>query len=182
MLLIALLLTGAQATPETYPSDVINQTDYVGYWSDTAAWRVYEYRTDDGGFCTVYSVPVRTPMGSYQLALTFGSMNELALVTSAPVAVGSEGALDFDNGGGFDWHDIVAHKIERPNEDQLTYWYGNTMSSGMVQKLIAEMKHNKTAVFAYAGSQFPFSLSGFTAASADMKHCENHRVGRVLED
>lgn len=182
MLFTALLLSGAQAASGTYPSDIINQTEYVGYWSDTPAWRVYEYRTGDGGFCTVYSQPVRTPMGRYQLALSFGSTNELALVTSAPLAASTEGAIDFDNGDGFDWHDMVSHKLEKPNEDQLTYWYGNTMSSGMAQKLIAEFKHDKTATFSYAGSQFPFSLSGFTTAYADMKHCENHRVGRVLED
>jgi hypothetical protein len=181
-LLIALLLTAAQAIEQTYPADVINRGEYVGYWSDGLAWKVYEYRTADGGFCTVYSAPVRTPMGSYQLALTFGSVDELALVTSAPLAAASEGAIDFDNGDGFDWHDVVAHKIDKPNEDQLTYWYGNTMSSGMVQKLTAEMKHNKTAVFTYAANRFPISLSGFTAGYADMRHCDNHRVGRALED
>jgi hypothetical protein len=121
-------------------------------------------------------------MGSYQLALTFGSINELALVTSAPLPVSNEGTIDFDNGGGFDWHDIVSHKIEKPNDDQLTYWYGNTMSSGMIQKLIAELKHGHTAVFTYAGSKFPFSLSGFATAYSDMKECEDHRLGRVLED
>lgn len=182
MLMIAMLLAGAQSTSEAYPSDAINRTEYVGYWSDVPAWKVYEYRIDDGGFCTVYSRPVHTPMGSYQLALTFGATNELALVASAPLSASTEGAIDFDDGAGFDWHDIVAHKLEKPNEDQLTYWYGNTMSSGMVQKLIAEMRHDKKAVFTYAGSQFPFSLAGFTTAYADMKHCENHRVGRVLED
>ena len=182
MLMIAMLLAGAQTTSETYPSDIINRSEYVGYWSDGPAWKVYEYRTDNGGFCTVYSKPLNTPMGSYQLALTFGAMNELALVTSAPLAMSSEGAIDFDDGDGFDWHDVVPHKLEKPNEDQLTYWYGNTMTSGMVQKLVAEMKHGKTAVFTFGGSQFPFSLSGFTVAYTDMKHCENHRVGRVLED
>lgn len=181
-MIVALLLTTAEATIGTYPSDVINNSEYVGYWSDAPAWKVYEYRTNDGGFCTVYSQPVRTPMGSYQVALTFGSMNEFALVTSAPIAGGSEGAVDFDQSGGFDWHDMAAHKIDKPNEDQLSYWYGNTMSSGMVQKLIAVMKHDKTAVFTYAGSKFPFSLSGFTAAYQDMERCENHRLGKVLEE
>lgn len=55
------------------------------------------------------------------------------------------------------------------------------MTSGMVQKLIAAMKYNQSATFTYQGSKFPLSLSGFTKAYSDMKQCENHRIGRVLE-
>jgi hypothetical protein len=121
-------------------------------------------------------------MGSYQVAVTFGSINEFALVTSAPIQGGKEGTIDFDQSGGFDWYDMVPRKIEKPHEHQLAYWYGNTMTSGMVQKLIAVMKHDKTATVTFAGSRFPISLTGFAAAYGDMKRCENHRVGRVLEN
>lgn len=183
MLFSLVAFTAAIASQATiYPSDVINEGEYVGYWSDAPGWKIYEYRGSEVGFCTIYSAPYQTPMGSYQLAITFGEMNEIALVTSAPIAGGKGATIDFDDGSGFDWYDMVPHKLEKPNEDQLTYWYGNTMTSGMVQKLITAMKDNRTAVFTYAGSQFPFSLSGFTAAYKDMKRCENHRVGRVLED
>ncbi len=172
---------GASAPP-IYPTDVMSQGEYVGFWSDTPGWEVYEYRAKGEGFCTIYSAPYQTPMGSYQVAVTFGSLNEFAIVTSAPIQAGKEGAIDFDQSGGFDWHDVVAHTIEKPQEHQLTYWYGNTMSSGMVQKLIAVMKHDKAATVSFAGSKFPISLRGFAASYTDMKRCENHRVGRVLED
>jgi hypothetical protein len=38
MLLIALATTILQDTAQTYPADVINQSDYVGYWSNSPAW------------------------------------------------------------------------------------------------------------------------------------------------
>jgi hypothetical protein len=37
-------------------------------------------------------------------------------------------------------------------------------------------------VLTYAGNEFPFSLAGFSAAYQDMRRCENHRLGRVLDD
>lgn len=180
--LALLAATAGQSANEIYPSDIMNSGEYVGFWSASPPWEVYEYEADGEGLCTIYSAPVRTPMGSYQLAVTFGTINEVALATSAPISGAQDAALDFNDGSGFDWNDIVAHKIEKPHEHQLTYWYGNTMSSGMVQKLISALKVNRTAIFTYAGSKFPLSLTGFTAAYADMRRCENHRVGRVLED
>src|SRR4051812_34951529 len=145
-------MAAAATVPQSlYPSDTINKGENVGFWSATPDWEVYEYRNGHENFCTIYSAPRQTPMGRYQLAVTFGTLNEIALVVSMPLTGGKEGAIDFDESGGFDWYDIVRHKIEKPHEHQLTYWYGNTMSSGMVQKLIAAMKHDRTAMFTYGG-------------------------------
>ena len=121
MLTGLLLASTAPTTKEVYPSDVINEGDYVGFWSAEPPWEVYEYRAGAEGLCTIYSARSETPVGNYQLAVTFGTLNEIALITSAPLKGGKEGAIDFNDGSGFDWGDIVAHKIEKPHEHQLTY-------------------------------------------------------------
>lgn len=148
----------------------------LGYWSSENGWQTEQLKSEAGNTCGTLSASFKAGRETYKIAFLVGEQNEFVFLSDVPVQKTEDFAIEFEGGGGYD---LMAASVKTTDNVSIVR---NALSGSMMGKILRDFRSVGAAYVRIDGGVYPVSLGDFENTYATIKKCENHRLGRILED
>lgn len=138
--------------------------------SSSANWRTLQVAEGRDHSCVTMSMPRRLGGTEYQILLSFGDRNAIALRSSRPIAPGSKAVLHTGRSS----HALINLRARR---DRDKYLLDNRVSRSMFRLVLAELRSSPAATLRLGGTDFPLPMADFRSAVGGMMACSRTLAG-----
>lgn len=132
-------------------------------------WRTLQVAEGRDHSCVTMSTPRRLGNTEYQIMLSFGDRNAIALRSSRPIAP-SKAVLRT----GRNTHSLINLETRR---EQGKYLVDNRLSRSMFRLVLAELRSSPQAALHINGTDYPLPMADFQSAVGGMMACSRSLTG-----